>query len=211
MVVKASYRLHLPGVSMKRIVVLVVLAVLSVGWARDNTFSLQLETGWFNGLSGEAGLALFNILGEPFGVRLGVGFAATDPFVNSVSQAAGITLDSESGSNLTLGLDFSYSLDFQSAFTLSPYAGARYNLFSGQARSGVNTYQATSNQLGLGAGLRAGYYLDSQFSLLADFGLDYFFPGNAQLNTTPPGVNANDWVSDPSLVFKARIGLAFNF
>ncbi|MCS7069815.1 MAG: outer membrane beta-barrel protein [Meiothermus sp.] len=201
---------------MGRAIAALWVVVWGLAWAKDNTFSLQLNAGWFNGLSGEVGLGLFNIAGEKLGVRLGLAYSQADAVDNNVFAPS-----SENAQNLTLGLDVSYSFDFQSAFTLSPYLGFRYNLFSGSVTVGSSTNALASNQFGLGGGVRAGYFLDSQLGLLLDLGLDYFFESSIQLGSTrynpgetsgpPLNLNVHQWVNDPRLVWKGRLGLAFNF
>jgi hypothetical protein len=201
---------------MGRAIAVVWVLVWGLAWAKDNTFSLQLNVGWFNGLSGEVGLGLFNIGGEKIGVRFGLAYSQADAVDNNVFAPS-----SENAQNITLGLDVSYSFDFQSAFTLSPYLGARYNLFSGSVTVGGSPNALASNQFGVGGGVRAGYFLDNQFSLLLDLGVDYFLESAIQVGSTrynpgdslgpPLNLNVHQWVNDPRLVWKGRIGLAFNF
>jgi hypothetical protein len=203
---------------MKKLIISLWVVLAGLAAAKDNAFSLQLEGGWFNGLSGEFGVGVYNIGGTAFGLRLGLGLAATtalDP-----SQLTGVTLGSNSGTNFTVGLDVSYSIDFQSNFTLTPYLGGRFNMFSGSYSGGI-TGSVAANQFGAGLGVRMGYFIDSQFSLLADLGGDFMFAGSYTVDgqsrsgsdTFPgqAGKTVAAVMNEPGLVVKARIGAAFNF
>lgn len=205
---------------MKKLCIALLVTFAGLGFARDNVFSIQLEGGWFNGLSGEGGIAMFNIGGAPFGARLGVGYTTTVALDPAVAQNAGISLSRNSAQNITFGLDLSYSIDFQSDFTLTPYLGGRFNLFSGVFQQGVVTGPVDTSQFGFGGGLRFGYFIDRQFSFLADVGVDYFFESDFRFgnntfkgsdNFTGTTTKVGDIVNDPRLVVKARIGLVFNF
>jgi hypothetical protein len=201
---------------MKRTIIALWVLLAGLATARDNVFSIQLEGGWFNGLSGEAGIAIFNVGGTPIGLRLGLGLSGTAA-LNQGELSGNLT--SNSASNFTLGLDVSYSIDFQSNFTLTPYLGGRLNMFSGSYAGSING-TLSSNQFGAGAGIRLGYFIDSQFSFLADVGADYYFESNYTISggnfkggdTFPTQTKTvATIVNEPGLVVKARVGLAFNF
>lgn len=202
-----------------------------------NNVELGLNAGYQQGLSGGLTLRAANVAG-PLGFRVGIDYSMVNDALNDSAAyipGTGVTVasrkvagDKESGNSTTASLDATY--DLPSALpgvNAYVYGGVRYNLFNAslnQSASGAGTVTYSTNQLGLGAGVAAGYALTGNLSLTGDLGVDYYFPSSFSTNTG--GVNGtgdtyqrgqggydevNTLVNQPSTSVKAKIGLAYRF
>ncbi len=156
----------------------------------------------------------------------------------STYKADGAT---EYGSHVLIGLDGTFSLgEVIPGADAVIYAGPRYSMFKGTedyGTTGNTTY--SSNSFGIGAGAQLSYLVSGNMSLFGDIGLDQYFKSRIDTTTVSgtvqeANINANvitatststdsfetseagyDEISNrfvrPGTVFKARIGVKFNF
>ncbi|GGJ61967.1 hypothetical protein [Deinococcus aquiradiocola] len=214
----------------------VVAATLATAGAQTytpnlNNVELGLNGGYQQGLSGGITLRAGNVAG-PFGFRVGADYSRVNDSLNddanlglgtwgTYKQAGG----SESGHSTTLSADATYDLPSAvPGVNAYVYGGARYNMFQAVADfgngGGKTTY--TANQIGLGAGVAAGYAITGNLSLTGDLGYDHYFAGPISYNdgTNSGTVSSSDGaaytnldslVNQPTNVVKAKIGLAYRF
>jgi len=226
---------------MKKAIVVALAGLLTAAMAQK--FSVEAGAGFYGELGGQLALVVEDLApGLPLGVRLGAGFATSDALDDGVELAPGTKWGdykknnklNEWGQNVTLSLDVLYKLGGQMGLPveLAPYLGVRYNLFSGGFSDpennlpGTKSYTVTSNQLGLGAGVRLAYPLMSNLSLVGDLGVDYYLnacfsgevvddSGGKTTSTTCPKDtgydNLDKFVTQPNWVFKLRLGAAYRF
>lgn len=201
-------------------------------------FSVEAGAGLYGNLGGQLAVVAEDFTpGLPLGVRLGVGFAQSDALDDGEayspvtgSQKWGDYKKnynlSEWGQNITLSLDVLYKVaGLGLPVEVAPYAGIRYNLFSG-GFSGTKSESVSTNQFGFGAGVRLAYPLMPNLSLVGDLGADYYLnacfkgvreddSGNKTESTVCPGDSGydslNEWVTQPEWVFKLRVGAAYRF
>ncbi|BDG16603.1 hypothetical protein [Thermus brockianus] len=228
---------------MKKAVVVAFAALLTAAMAQK--FSVEAGAGLYGNLGGQLAVVAEDFTpGLPLGVRLGVGFAQSDALDDGEayspvtgSQKWGDYKKnynlSEWGQNITLSLDVLYKVaGLGLPVEVAPYAGIRYNLFSGgytdpqNKISGTRSQSYSTNQFGFGAGVRLAYPLMPNLSLVGDLGADYYLnacfkgvveddSGNKTESTVCPGDNnydsLNEWVTQPEWVFKLRVGAAYRF
>ncbi|BAW02821.1 hypothetical protein TTMY_2459 [Thermus thermophilus] len=228
---------------MKKAVVVAFAALLTAAMAQK--FSVEAGAGLYGNLGGQLAVVAEDFTpGLPLGVRLGVGFAQSDALDDGEayspvtgSQKWGDYKKnynlSEWGQNITLSLDVLYKVaGLGLPVEVAPYAGIRYNLFSGgytdpQSKiPGIRSQSYSTNQFGFGAGVRLAYPLMPNLSLVGDLGADYYLnacfkdvveddSGNKNEGTVCPGDNnydsLNEWVTQPEWVFKLRVGAAYRF
>lgn len=227
---------------MKKAWVAVLAGLLTAAMAQK--FSVEAGAGFYGGLGGQLAVVAEDLApGLPLGVRLGVGFATSDALNDDVAYARVTGTQkwgdykknnelSEWGQNVTLSLDVLYKLNgLGLPVEVAPYAGLRYNLFSGGYTDPNNKVSdksrtVSSNQLGLGLGVRAAYPLMPNLSLVGDLGVDYYFNACIKEVTEPDSGSktessfcpsdsgyddANKFVTQPEWVFKLRLGAAYRF
>ncbi|AFV76256.1 hypothetical protein Theos_1215 [Thermus oshimai JL-2] len=215
---------------------------MTVGLAQR--FSVEAGAGYiYSGLGGGLAVVAEDLApGLPLGVRLGVGFATSDGLDDGFDLGGGTTFGdlkqtaelSEWGQNIALSLDVLYKLPIQGLpVSVAPYAGVRYNLFSGgytdpeDNLTTVKSGTVSSNALGFGAGVRVAYPLMANLDVVADLGVDYFLQAcitqtvvddsnNSSSNTVCPGDTGyddlNKFVTQPDgFVAKFRLGAAYRF
>ena len=209
--------------------------------AMAQKFSVEAGAGFYGGFGGQLAVVAEDLApGLPLGVRLGVGFATSDALDDGYDLGGGTTWGdikeagefSEWGQNVTLSLDVLYKLGgLGFPVEVAPYVGVRYNFFSGgytdpEDNSTIKTGTISSNQLGLGLGVRAAYSLMPNLSLVGDLGVDYYLKacistetiddsGSKTTNTVCPDDsgydNLDELVTQPEWVLKLRLGAAYRF
>ncbi|GAA6731725.1 hypothetical protein YIM73518_14880 [Thermus brockianus] len=225
---------------MKKAVVVAFAALLTAAMAQK--FSVEAGAGLYGNLGGQLAVVAEDFTpGLPLGVRLGVGFAQSDARDDGYDLGGGTTWGdykktnelSEWGQNITLSLDVLYKVaGLGLPVEVAPYAGIRYNLFSGgytdpqNKISGTKSESVSTNQFGFGAGVRLAYPLMPNLSLVGDLGADYYLnacfksvreddSGNKTESTVCPGDSGydslNELVTQPEWVFKLRVGAAYRF
>ncbi|GAB6941417.1 hypothetical protein [Thermus brockianus] len=225
---------------MKKAVVVAFAALLTAAMAQK--FSVEAGAGLYGNLGGQLAVVAEDFTpGLPLGVRLGVGFAQSDALDDGYDLGGGTTWGdykktnelSEWGQNITLSLDVLYKVaGLGLPVEVAPYAGIRYNLFSGgytdpqNKISGTKSESVSTNQFGFGAGVRLAYPLMPNLSLVGDLGADYYLnacfksvreddSGNKTESTVCPGDSGydslNELVTQPEWVFKLRVGAAYRF
>lgn len=213
-------------------------------------FSVEGGAGFYGGLGGQLAVVVEDLVqGLPLGLRLGVGFAQSDalddayvlPILNTKwGDFKNTNQLSEWGQNITLSADVLYKVSVQGLpVEVAPYAGLRYNFFSGGFTdpqnkldqnspifANVKALTTSSNQFGLGLGARLAYPLAPNLRVVGDLGVDYFFKACIEGRTEPdtgsptsqtvcPGDTAypdlDKFVTQPEWVLKLRLGLAYRF
>ncbi|GLV47045.1 hypothetical protein TJA_02210 [Thermus sp. LT1-2-5] len=232
---------------MKKAVVVALAGLLTAAMAQK--FSVEAGAGFYGGLGGQLAVVAEDFTpGLPLGVRLGVGFAQSDALNDGetfTSISASINTGttkwgdykknnelSEWGQNITLSLDVLYKVTgLGLPVEVAPYAGIRYNFFSGgftdpNNNTSIKSYAVSSNQLGFGAGVRLAYPLMPNLSVVGDLGVDYYLnacfkevtepdSGSKSEGSVCPGDsgydNYNKSITQPEWVFKLRVGAAYRF
>jgi hypothetical protein len=200
----------------------------------SNKIELGLNGGYQQGLSGGVSVRVPNVIGK-VGVRVSGDYSNVSDSLNddaivgglkpvAIAKALGAT---ESGSSMAVGVDGTYDLPSMVPGVNSyVYGGGRYSNFSATlTQPSVTAVTYTSSQLGLGAGVAAGYALTRNLSLTGDLGADYYFDPSS-FNSNVGGANGtgdsfkkgeagydeiNTLVNQPSTSVKAKIGLSYHF
>ncbi|MDO4246196.1 hypothetical protein ACINK0_08840 [Deinococcus sp. VB343] len=193
--------------------------------------------GYAGGLNGEVFVHAPNVAG-PVGVKASAAYtSASDAIRDNVDitgNNSGLNLGTfgsykekglatESGSHTTYALDATYNLGRVSAGTdLTLYAGGRYGNFSATetyANEAALTQTTRTSAFGVGAGAMLGYRLSDRASLVGDLGIDQYFNGTITNGTDNGTYNPNEAgyndirarFAFPGTVFKAKVGMKFNF
>ena len=190
--------------------------------------------GYAGGLNGEVFVHAPNVAG-PVGIKASASYtSASDALRDDVSVNPTLGLDTfgefkqqglatESGSHATYALDGTYNLgQVGRGVDLTAYAGGRYGTFSAtETYAGDASLSQTTrtSAFGVGAGAMLGYRISDRASLVGDLGVDQYFNG-AITNGTDAGTykvgeaGYNDVrarFAFPGTVFKAKVGVKFNF
>ncbi len=197
---------------------------LAVDWSAD------VLAGYQGGLSFKTsgGVSSF-ARGFPLGLELGLAYAIVDPgdpfparrvFIQNATNGT----PEKHGSIWDFRLDFLYPLQIP-AVNLSVLAGPRFSLFDAHFHYvGANEeFDVTSNQWGLGLGVKGSFAISQGLRLVVQAGLDYFFPGPLEGHDTvytPDNQNVNPianytyrdaaaTVNAPEFVPALMLGLGF--
>ncbi|MFC4636908.1 hypothetical protein [Deinococcus hohokamensis] len=222
---------------MKKFLALSVIALTATAGAQTfstQPFELGLTGGYASGLSGEVFVHAPYVAG-PFGVKAGVAFSRPSAPFNDNASFGGVTYGdlkrtvqasgtqvTETGSNVVVGVDGTYSLgELAPGLDASLYAGGRYGMFNRSVSFGSDTTTYTINAFGIGAGVMASYPLSGNISLIGDLGVDHFFDApvttsdSNSSSTVNPGESGysdtRNLVNFPGTYFKARVGFKFMF
>jgi hypothetical protein len=168
------------------------------GFATD--FSASILTGYYGGLSFRLTGAVENFAtGFPLALEFGVGHTRMDPgipmdarhvFINDNTNGT----PEESGYAWDVRLDFLYDLKLLKESRTLLYAGVRGSFFTGNFNfvGGNEDFDITSEQIGLGAGLKGVFAMGRNVDLVFSVGGDYFFPASLSGHDTSYGPDGED-------------------
>lgn len=125
--------------------------------------------------------------GLPLGVEVGLGYTAFDPgnpedarsiFINDNNNGT----PEKSGWMWDLRLDFLHRLKLLGLREAFAFAGVRYSMFTGNFKyvGGNEDFNVSSNQWGVGVGVKASFPISAKVGITFLGGFDYFF--NAALS-----------------------------
>ena len=137
--------------------------------------------------------------GFPLGVEAGVGFAWMDPgipmdarhvFINDNTNGT----PEEAGYAWDIRLDFLYDLKLLKASKTFLFAGVRGSFFTGNFNfvGGNEDFDVTTEQVGLGGGLKGAFAMGRNIDLVISLGADYFFPATLSGHGTSYGPDGED-------------------
>lgn len=151
-------------------------------WA--STFRTNVLAGYQGGFSVRTGFGFENFAeGFPLGFDAGLSFSTVAPgdpyaarqiFINDATNGT----PEKSGTIWDFRLDFLYPIKIGKT-KLKIVAGPRYSLFEAYFRYiGANeAFSITSQQWGMGLGLKGDFPINRRLSLLVLAGVDYYLPG----------------------------------
>ena len=176
----------------------VLSATTQTGTGAD--FSAGFMTGYKGGftlrlLGGVENFAT----GFPLGIEAGVGYTWMDPgipmdarhvFINDNTNGT----PEEAGWAWDVRLDFLYDLKLLKASRTFLFAGVRGSFFTGNFNfvGGNEDFDVTTQQIGLGAGLKGVFAMGRQMDLILSVGGDYFFPASISGHDTSYGPDGED-------------------
>ncbi len=147
----------------------------------------ELSSDVMLGYKGGPGLQLNGVIGNfaqgfPFNIQLGIAYARLDPgnatdarriFINDATNGD----PEEKGWMWDFRFDFLYRLKWFSSQNIFVYGGPRYSHFTGNFKfiGGNEDFDITSNQWGLGFGMKAYFRMNPKFDFVLMGGADYFF------------------------------------
>jgi hypothetical protein len=210
---------------------LVVIAAATGSRAAD--FRAGLLVGYTGGLGFRASGMVSNFAaGFPLGLEAGVTFTSLDPgrapesrriFINDATNGT----PEKSGSRWDLRLDFLHRVRMLGLNDASLFAGVRHSRFTANFKfvGGNEDFDVTSNQWGVGFGLRAAFPVSQRLSFVLSGGVDWYFSGTLYGHDTsysPDGETVNgrhnytfsdadEAVNQPTLLPVGLFGLTYSF
>lgn len=177
---------------------LTLSAMAQTGIGAD--FSAGFMTGYKGGFTMRltGGIEKF-AAGFPLGVEAGVGYTWMDPgipmdarhvFINDNTNGT----PEEAGYAWDIRLDFLYDLNLLKASKTLLFAGVRGSFFTGNFNfvGGNEDFDVTTEQVGLGAGLKGAFAMGRNVDLVISVGADYFFPATLSGHDTSYGPDGED-------------------
>ncbi len=192
-----------------------------------SNLELGLTGGSYNGLGGQAYIGMRNLAG-PIGARLSASYgrnsggfdeSADYPLFGSIGQmkATGLVTATSSRST-TVGLDATYNLGYVADnIDTTVYGGLRYGTFNSRLEMDSAYTDYSSSAFGLGAGVEAGYKINSNLSITGNLGADYYFNGGDVTASSSDGsrnmlaASSADFVNRPGMLVKAGVGIKYLF
>lgn len=163
-------------------------------------FSGAFLAGYNGGISFRLTGAVENFaVGFPLAVEFGVGHTRLDPgipmdarhvFINDNTNGT----PDESGYAWDIRLDFLYDLKLLKESRTFLFAGVRGSFFTGTFNfiGGNEKFDVTTEQVGLGAGLKGVFAMGRRLDLVLSVGGDYFFPATLSGHDTSYGPDGED-------------------
>jgi hypothetical protein len=161
-----------------------VLAAVLVGSAQAADFALGGLVGYKGGLA-------FRVTGTvsefarnfPLALEAGIGYGTHDPGIATdarrifINEATNGTPE-KFGYTWDMRLDFLYRTQMLGIERAYLYGGIRYSLFTGNFEyiGGNEKFDITSDQFGLGMGVKTLFPMGSRIDFVLTAGLEYFFP-----------------------------------
>ncbi len=213
--------------------VIVAFLATAIVSASASNFSTDLMIGYNGGLGLQLnGKVTEFAKGFPMNLSFGLGYTSVDPgnaldarriFINDATNGE----PEKSGHRWDFRLDFQYKVDWLSMQRGYVYAGVRYSMFNGNFKfiGGNEFFDITSNNWGLGVGMKAFFDMGGQFDFVVSPGVDYFFANKLSGHDTEyssDGENLNprrdytydtadDAINQPKFEFIMMIGINYRF
>jgi hypothetical protein len=218
---------------MNRFLKAVVTVTLVSTAALGADLSSSVMAGYKGGLSMRGGVMVSNFAQEfPLAMEFSIGRSWMDPgnpllarkvFINDATDGT----PEESGGQWDFRLDFLYRLKLANLSNLYVYAGVRHSMFTATFEfvGGNEFFDITTNQWGIGAGLRGWFPMGRSVDLTVAVGADQYFAapiGGHDTTYGPDGEHvsprqgynydsADEAVAQPKFQPVAMIGIAFRF
>ena len=191
------------------------------------------NVGFYGGLGFDAYAAAFNFAeGLPIGLRLGLGYATSDP--GNATDARRIFINNnqggtveEKGTVLRLNFDFIFPIRILNLPDASLYVGPRYVDFKGNFKFiGDNEdFDVTSTHWGLGLGMEAAFPMSNKIDFTMIAGADYYFSSTLYGHDTSYSPNgesenpredyefsdADQAINQPAFEPRFMLGLRYRF
>jgi len=193
----------------------------------------QVLVGYTGGLGFQMNLIASDFAkGFPLNVQFGVAYSGMNPgnaadarkiFINDATNGD----PEKSGSMWDFRFDFLYKVDWLSLHRGYLYAGPRYSIFTANFEfiGGNEFFEVSTNQWGLGFGMKAFFEISRRLDFVTSAGLDYYFNntiGGHDTSYSPDGENVNprnDYtyddadaaINNPSLQLRLLVGVDYHF
>lgn len=168
----------------------------------------------------------------PMNVQLGLAYTSMNPgnaadarkiFINDATNGD----PEKSGWMWDVRFDFMYQVKWFSLQRAYLYGGPRYAMFTANFNfiGGNEDFDITSDQWGLGLGLKAYFVMGNRFDFVTSAGFDYYFASELSGHDTrynPDGENvnarndytfddANDAINNPNFQLRFLVGVNYHF
>jgi hypothetical protein len=166
-----------------RAFVLTLLLFMGVIVSRAADFSVGGLVGYKGGLGFRATGTVFDFAREfPLAIEIGIGYSIHDPGIATdvrrifINEATNGTPE-KSGYAWDFRFDFLYHTRMLGVERAYLYGGVRYSLFTGNFDyvGGNENFDITSNQVGIGLGLKTLFPMSNRVDFVLTAGLDYHF------------------------------------
>jgi hypothetical protein len=218
----------------KKIVPLITLALfLITNTAQSTDFSGEAIVGYNGGFGFQLNFVTANFARDfPMNVQLGLAYTSMNPgnaadarkiFINDATNGD----PEKSGWMWDVRFDFLYQVKWLSLQRAYLYGGPRYAMFTANFNfiGGNEDFDITSDQWGLGLGLKAYFTMGTRFDFVSSAGFDYYFLSELSGHDTrynPDGENVNarndytfddadNAVNNPTFQLRFLVGLNYHF
>ena len=218
----------------KNIVPYIVISVMLFSHnAKSTDFSGEGIIGYNGGFGFQLNFVTSDFARDfPMNIQLGLAYTSMNPgnaadarkiFINDATNGD----PEKSGWMWDVRFDFLYQVKWLSLQRAYLYGGPRYAMFTANFNfiGGNEDFDITSNQWGLGLGLKAYFAMGNRFDFVTSAGFDYYFAGELSGHDTrysPDGedVNArNDYtfddadnaVNNPTFQLRFLVGINYHF
>ena len=202
-----------------------------------NVNAAKYSSDFLIGYNGGPGIQL-NIVasdfarGLPLNMQFGIAYTALDPgnaadarkiFINDATNGD----PEKSGSMWDLRFDFQYKVNWLSMKRAFVYGGPRYSMYTANFNfiGGNEDFDISTNQWGLGLGLKAYFDMSNKFDFVTTAGFDYYFNSDLRGHDTkysPDGENVNprnDYtfqdadaaINNPKFQLRLMVGINYHF
>ncbi len=218
------------AVVLRRIVAPGVSLLLAAGSTLAGEFSASFATGYTGGLGFRGSVMAKDFArGFPLGLEFGIGYTIREP--GNAADARRIFInDNTNGTPEKAGHMWDFRLDFLYPLRSLPaslYAGVRRSYFNANFDfvGGNENFDVTSDQWGIGAGLKGLFEMSPKLSLVVSAGMEYFFSAQISGHDTaysPDGEHINPRdnytyddadaaINQPKFFPAALIGVSYSF
>jgi hypothetical protein len=221
------------NITSKTSLIIIVFAMFfSVSAVKSADFSGEAIIGYNGGFGFQLNFVTANFAKDfPLNAQLGLAYTAMNPgnaadarkiFINDATNGD----PEKSGWMWDVRFDFLYQVKWLSLQRAYLYGGPRYAMFTANFNfiGGNEDFDITSNQWGLGLGLKAYFAMGSRFDFVTSAGFDYYFSGELSGHDTrysPDGENVNarndytfddadNAVNNPTFQLRFLIGLNYH-
>jgi hypothetical protein len=201
--------------------------------AKSTDFSGEGIVGYNGGFGFQLNLVSSNFARDfPMNIQVGLAYTFMNPgnaadarkiFINDATNGD----PEKSGWMWDIRFDFLYRVKWLSLQRAYLYGGPRYAMFTANFNfiGGNEDFDITSNQWGLGLGLKAYFAMGSRFDFVTSAGIDYYFASELSGHDTrysPDGENVNarndytfddadNAVNNPTFQLRFLVGINYHF
>jgi hypothetical protein len=220
--------------NLKKILQMTLLFILcSVSSLYSTDFSGEFIAGYNGGLGFQLNLVTANFARQfPMNLQLGLAYSSMNPgnaadarkiFINDATNGD----PEKSGWMWDARFDFLYQVKWLSLQRAYVYGGPRYAMFTANFNfiGGNEDFDITSNQWGLGLGIKAYFAMGTRFDFVTSAGFDYYFASELSGHDTrynPDGENVNarndytfddadNAINNPTFQLRLLVGLNYHF
>ena len=215
----------------KSLIVLFIISFSAASHAAD--LSGQALVGYTGGLGFQMNLIASDFAkGFPLNLQFGVSYSGRNPgnaadarkiFINDATNGD----PEKSGSMWDFRFDFLYKVDWLSLHRGYLYGGPRYSMFTAnfQFIGGNEFFEVSTNQWGIGFGMKAFFEISRRLDFVTSAGFDYFFDNEISGHDTsysPDGEDVNPRngftyddadaaINNPTLQLRLMVGVDYHF